>query len=434
MEEKRVILRELLLKHPADIAEVLSNLSETQAVELLHRLYLRKAAAEPLGEMEPADSAELLTELDPQEAIKILSRMDPDDAVDLLEELPATEQQVILSRLGREEATVLTDLLSYPSDTAGGLMSPEVVALSINMSAQESIDLLRRRVEEAETVYYAYAVDDAGHLQGVLSLRDMALAQPTTPLASLLQRDAISVPVDMDVEEVARLFDKYNYYALPVVDQQQKLIGVITIDDVIDVIREEATEDFLKFGGISGGEEYPHTPPRASIRLRLPWMAGNIILNLVAVSAIAIFEETIAQVVALAVIMPIISDMGGNVGLQALSVSIRGLAVGKVSIDELWKVAHKELAVGIVNGLILGLQLGVITYFWRDSFFLGVVAAVAMSLNTVAAGVLGATLPILLKWLRLDPAMMTGAILTTITDFAGFFIFLGLGTIFLERL
>lgn len=434
MEEKKVVLRELLLKHPADIAEVLANLSDTQAVELLHRLYLRKAAAEPLGEMEPEDSAELFSELDPQEAIKILSRMDPDDAVDLLEELPAAEQQKILSQLGREDATILTDLLAYPSDTAGGLMSPEFVALSLNMSAQEAIGLLRQRVEEAETVYYAYAVDDEGYLQGVLSLRDMALAQPATRLASLLQRDAISVPVDTDAEEVARLFDKYNYYALPVVDQQQKLIGIITIDDVLDVIREEATEDFLKFGGISGGEEYPHTPPRASIRRRLPWMAGNIILNIFAVSAIAIFEGTISRVVALAVIMPIISDMGGNIGLQALSVSIRGLAVGKVTIHELWQVARKELTVGIVNGLILGLQIGVIAYIWRGSFFLGAIAAVAMSLNTIAAGVLGATLPILLKWLRLDPAMMTGAILTTITDFAGFFIFLGLGTIFVALL
>lgn len=434
MEDRKIILRELLEKNPADIAEILSDMSEERATELIHRLFLRHSAAQPLGEMDPNESAELVVRLDREEASMILSRMDPDDAVDMLLELPDAIQQELLSRLSRKDAEVLRDLLSYPPDSAGGLMSPEIVPLSLSMTVQEAIDQLRRRVEEAETVYYAYAVDDDGRLLGVLSLRDMALAPSGSTLTDLVVRDAVRVPLDMDVEDVARLFDKYDFFALPVVDDDGRLRGVITVDDVIDVIREEATEDFLKFGGISGGEEYPHTPPRSSIRRRLPWMAANIVLNLVAVSAIAIFEGTIAQVVALAVIMPIISDMGGNVGLQALSVSIRGLAVGKVNINELWQVMRKELAVGLVNGLILGLQLGVIAYLWRGSFYLGLIAAVAMAINTITAGVLGATLPIALKWLKLDPAMMTGAILTTITDFSGFFVFLGLGTLFLERL
>ena len=191
--EKKILLRDLLLKHPADVAEVLSQLSDEEATELLHRLFLRHAAAEPLGEMEPEDSAELLSEIDRDEAIKIISRMDPDDAVDVLDELPDNVQEELLSRLGKEDAKVLSGLLTYPPDTAGGLMSPEVVALPIDMAVQEAIDFLRKKVEEVETIYYAYAVDQQGHLQGVFSLRDMALAQPGTPLAKLLKRDAVSV-------------------------------------------------------------------------------------------------------------------------------------------------------------------------------------------------------------------------------------------------
>ncbi|GAG06485.1 unnamed protein product, partial [marine sediment metagenome] len=243
MEERRIVFRELLAKDPADVAEVLADLSQEQAADLIHRLFLRHAAAEPLGEMDPDDSAELVVQLDRAEASEILSRMDPDDAVDLLFELPEEIQEELLSRLNRQDAEVLTGLLAYPVDTAGGLMSPEIVPLSLSMSVQQAIDLLRRRQEEAETVYYAYAVDDEGRLQGVLSLRDMALAAPGTSLRDLVVRDAVKVSVTEDVEEVARTFDKYDYSALPVVDESDRLLGVITVDDVIDVIREEATED-----------------------------------------------------------------------------------------------------------------------------------------------------------------------------------------------
>jgi len=254
MEKKKIIFQELLQKHPADIAEVLSQLSDEQATKLLRRLYLRKAAAEPLGEMDPDESAELLSDLDREEAITILARMDPDDAVDLLEELPQETQKEILSNVDSKEAKVISDLLTYPSDSAGGLMSPEVVALSLDMSVRQAIDVLRQRAEEAETIYFVYAVDDQHHLQGVLSLRDIALAQPETRLSSLVETDVISVPVEADAEEVALLFDKYNFYALPVIDQQVKLLGIITIDDVIDVMREEATEDIYGMASVPMNE------------------------------------------------------------------------------------------------------------------------------------------------------------------------------------
>jgi len=433
VKEKKVILRELLLKHPADIAEVLSSLSDTQAVDLLHRLYLRQAAAEPLGEMEPEESAELLAELDPKEAIKILSRMDPDDAVDLLEELPESEQQEILSHLERQEAKILSDLLAYPPDTAGGLMSPEVVALSLDMSVQEGIDLLRQRVEEAETIYYAYAVDDDGCLQGVLSLRDMALAQPWTRLSALLQPDAITVPVEADAEDVAHLFDKYNYYALPVVDRQQKLLGIITIDDVIDVIRDEATEDIYGMASVPMNEGVD-TTWLASLRMRLPWLYVRLATALLAAVVVGIFEGMIAKVAALAVLMGVIAGQGGSAGMQTVTIITRGMALGDLETQEGLRLLGKEAVLGLVNGLLIGMTVGVITYVWKGEIQLGVAACLAMLLNMVAAGISGVAIPLGLRKLGKDPAIASGIFLTTVTDVLGFVFLFALARIFLPEI
>ncbi|GAF98278.1 unnamed protein product, partial [marine sediment metagenome] len=290
-----------------------------QATKLLHRLYLRQAAAKPLGEMDPDESAELLSDLDREEAIKILARMDPDDAVDLLEELPRETQKEILSNVDSKEAKVISDLLTYPSDSAGGLMSPEVVALSLDMSVQQAIDVLRQRAEEAETIYFAYAVDDQHHLQGVLSLRDIALAQPETRLSSLVEIDVISVPVEADAEEVALLFDKYNFYALPVIDQQVKLLGIITIDDVIDVMREEATEDIYGMASVPMNESVD-TSWFSSLRMRLPWLYVRLATAILAALVVATFEQTIAKVAALAVLMGVIAGQGGSTGMQTITI------------------------------------------------------------------------------------------------------------------
>jgi len=424
VEEKKVVLRELLLKHPADIAEVLSHLSDEQAVDLLHRLYLRRAAAETLGEMEPEDSAELLSGLDPKEAIRILSRMDPDDAVDLLEELPASAQTELLSHLDREEATVLAGLLAFPPDTAGGLMSPEVIALPLSMTVQEAIDSLRRRVEEAETIYYAYAVDEQGRLLGVFSLRDMALARPDSPLSSLLKRDVISIPVEADAEEVARLFDKYNYYALPVVNTDGKLLGIITIDDVIDVIREEATEDIYRSQGVPL-EERVDTPWYESIKSRMPWLYFNLLTAFLAASVVGAFESTIAKFAVLAFFMPIIAGQGGNAGMQTVTIVTRGIALGEVPRGQGWRVLAKEAILGILNGLAMGVVVGAVGYVWKGTYALGLVVFLAMTLNLVTAAVTGTVIPLGLRAVRLDPALGSSIFLTTFTDTLGFaFLFL----------
>jgi len=419
MERRKIVLRELLAKDPADIAELLEELSQQQAADLVHRLFLRHAAAEPLGEMDPDDSAELVVQLDRAEASEILARMDPDDAVDVLLELPEEIQQDLLSKLSRQDAEVLTDLLAYPPDTAGGLMSPEIVPLSLSMSAGEAIDLLRRRQEEAETVYYAYAVDDEGRLQGVLSLRDMALAAPGKSLRELVVRDAVTVSVMEDVEEVARTFDKYDYFALPVVDDANRLLGVITVDDVIDVIREEATEDMYGLAGVPS-EEGVGTGWFRSLRLRLPWLYLRLLTALAAAVVVGLFEPMIAKVAALAVLMGVIAGQGGSAGMQTVTIITRGIALGEIAPRQGRRLLGKELFLGAVNGALIGATIGVITYLWKGEIWIGVAAFLAMLLNMVIAGVSGVIIPLAVRALGRDPALASGIFLTTVTDVLGF--------------
>jgi len=434
--QHKLEVQELLRRHPADVAEILSALRHEEAVELLKRLYERRrhAAAAPLGEMDPEEAAELLSELSRDASVQILARMDPDDAADLLAELPPDTVKDILRRLDEPEAKELAGLLTYAPDTAGGLMSPDVVALPISLTCQQAIDRLRQVAEETETVYYAYVVEKDGRLKGVLSLRDLVFARPNAPIETVMLTDPVALPVDMDAEEVAQTFDKYNYLALPVVSREGRVLGVVTVDDVIDVIREETTEDFLRMGGIPAGEEDPLTPVGESVRKRLPWMMANILFCLVAVIGIAVFERTIEQVAFLAVLMPIIADMAGNVGSQSMSVTIRGMATGHFTWADRWKALRKEFAVGLINGLVLGVQLGLISYLWRGNVYLGGIAMLTMWMTTIVSYLLGSSIPTFLKRFKLDPAMMSGAVVTTVADLLAFFFFLGMATAFLPHL
>jgi len=419
MEERKIIIRELLAKHPADVAEVLSGLDEGQAIELVHRLVLRRAAAGPLGEMEPEDSAGLFEGLHREEALGILSRMDPDDAVDLLEELPPKTQQELLSRLESDEARVLAGLLVYPPDTAGGLMSPEVAALPLDMTVQEAIEFLRGRVEEVETVYYAYAVDANRHLQGVISLRDLVLARPQTRIYELLQKEIVTIPAELDVEEVARLFDRYNYLALPVVDAGGRLLGVITVDDVIDVIRDEATEDI--YGMVSAPtEERVDTKLVSSLRMRLPWLYVRLMTALLAAVVVGLFEETIAKVAALAVFMGVIAGQGGSAGMQTVAIITRGMALGEFERKDGLRLLGKEALLGFINGLLIGVTVGLITWMWKGDYILGVAVFIAMMLNLVVAGIAGVAVPLVMQALGKDPALASGILLPTLTDVLGF--------------
>ena len=419
MDERKIVLRELLSQAPADVADVLEELSHEQAAELVHGLFLKHAAAGALGEMDPDDSAELMAYLDRAEASEILSRMDPDDAADLLLELPEEIQAELLSRLNRKDAAILSGLLAYPADSAGGLMSPEIVPLSLSMTVQEAIELLRRRQEEAETVYYAYAVDEEGRLQGVLSLRDMALSPPGKSLRDLVVRGAVKVHVGEDAEQVARTFDKYDYFALPVVDDEDKLLGVITVDDVIDVIREEATEDIYGMAGVPS-EEAVDTEWLRSLRLRLPWLYLRLFTALAAAVVVGLFETTIAKVAALAVLMGVIAGQGGSAGMQTVTIITRGIALGEIAPRQGRRLLTKELLLGAANGVMIGATIGLITYLWKGEYLIGIAAFLAMMLNMLIAGASGVVIPLALRGMNKDPALASGIFLTTVTDVMGF--------------
>lgn len=421
-------------RHPADVAAIISALNDTEALELLRRLAPRQEGADALGEMEPEEAARLYAGLARGERLDILRRMAPDDAADLLGELPPEMAQEVLGRLDAEDARALRTLLAYAPDTAGGLMSPEVVTVPDDATVQQTIERLRRQAAEAETMYYAYVVDQDHRLHGVLALRDLVLAPPGQPIRDLVRREVVTLPPEMDAEEVLRLFDKYNYLALPVVDAHRRLLGIVTVDDVMDRMREETTEDILRMGGIPSGEEHPLEPVRGSIRKRLPWMMLNMVIDLVAVSAVALFEPAIAQFAFLAVLMPIVSDMGGNVAMQAMSVAIRGMSTGQADWTHRLQVLRKELIGGFINGLVLGLEIGLIAWLWRGNLWLGGVAMTALWINTIIAAALGSYLPFLMKRLKLDPALVSSSIITSLTDLTGFSLFLGMATWMLARM
>ena len=421
-------LDRLLNQHPADIAAALPSLDRAVAVELLHRLYLQKKAGPTLREMTPVSAAELFSKIDEPEAATIVGRMAPDDAVDILGKLPEKISRDILGRLDQKLAASLRDLMQYSPETAGGMMTPDVVAISADLTSEEAIRRLREVAATTESVNYVYAVDAGNRLLGVIVLRDLILARPEKRIRDIMRPEVVSLPSSMPQEDVAHMFDKHHYMALPVVDSEGRLLGAVTVDDVIDVLREETTEDILRMSGIPSGEEHPLEAPRSSIKKRLPWMMLNMLLNLVAVSSVALFESTIAQLAFLAVLMPIISDMGGNVANQAMAVIIRGMAVGQVKWEQLGMVVRKEFRVGVINGLVLGIQLSIITWIWRGNVWLGLVVACALWLNTMVSTIIGATFPFLAKRMGLDPAMMSASVVTTITDLTGFFLFLGMAT------
>ena len=432
IDELKLKIEELKGRHPAEIAAELEDLPDGEILQILHQLP-REVASDVLEQLRPRLSARLVSHLDRDEASDLLGEMEPDNAVDVIERLSQKEQEELLERMEVEEARLLEQLISYPSDTAGGIMSPEVVALSKDLTVEEATSELRRAAEEAETIYYAYVVDEERRLLGVLSMRDLTLSSPWRRLSEIMIRDVLKVDVAMDKEEVARLFDRYNYLALPVVDPENRLLGIVTADDAIDVMRQEATEDMHRLVGVAV-EERVFSPIRFSVRRRLPWLYINLVTAFLAAGVVALFEGTIAEIAVLAIFMPIIAGQGGNAGVQTVTVIVRGIALGEIDVGEGGRALAKELALGLLNGLAIGVPVALIALLWRGDLWLGLVVGLAMFLNMVIAGIFGAAIPLGLRWLRLDPALSASIFLTTATDVFGLFFLLGLATFFLLRL
>jgi len=365
----------------------------------------------------------------------ILKNVDSDDAADVLGALEPAEKERWLNTLPSQEKTEAQSLLAHDADTAGGLMAKEYVSVPVNLTAGEVVSRLQVMAPSYEhlRVTYVYAVDESGVLRGVLPMRDLALRPRETPVSSFMVTAVITMPVTASKREVAELFRERNLLALPVVTEDGRLAGIITADDVIDVIQELANQEMLKISGVSL-EESRELPIAKTIKGRFSWLALNIVLNLISASVIAFYEETLSAVIALAFFLPIISDMSGTSGMQAVVVSVRDLALQRILPRDFFRVLRYEVTIGFLNGLALGIIVGIVAYFLKGIPMLGVVVALSIWLNTLIAGIVGGVIPLALKRMGFDPALASGPILTTVTDMMGFLILLSLATHWLPYL
>jgi magnesium transporter len=422
-------------QHPADLAQLFSDLSEKdrQAGFTLLAERNSKLAMEALSELGPEAGAALLAERSAEEIVKLTQELPSDDAAAVIDYLPEELSNAVLELLQKRPAgDAVGDLLEYAEQTAGRIMNPKVFALAEDMTAGEAITALQGS-RDVEVVFYLYVIDVRRHLVGVVSLRRLLLVSPETPLKRIMTTDIISVRVDMDQEEVARQVASYNLLAIPVVDEENKLVGVITVDDVIDVIKDEATEDVYRLAGVAGDDRVFATAWE-SLRKRVPWLEVNLVTAFIAASVVALFEGTISQVTALAVFMPVVAGMGGNAATQTLTVIVRGIALGELTWANSRKALIKEAMVGLGNGFACGLVAAIVVWLWKGDPWLGAILLGAMVINMFVAATAGTLIPLLLRALKIDPALASSVFITTLTDVFGFASFLGLGTIFIKYL
>src|SRR5918995_925931 len=428
------LLNLLQKQHPADLAQIFGSLHDTERQAVFSLLMDRnpRLAMETVSEMGPEPGALLLTGRSADEIAKLLQEIPSDDAAALIDYLPDELSHEVLELMRRRESGQVESLLEYGEQTAGRIMNPSVFALNEDLTVGESITALQGS-RDVEMVFYLYVVDARRHLVGVTSLRRLLLVSPETPLKRIMTPDMISVRVDTDQEEVARQVASYNLLAVPVVDEENKLVGIVTVDDVIDVIKDEAAEDLLRLAGVSGDERIA-TPAFEAIRKRLPWLGVNLVTAFLAASVVALFEGTISRVTALAVFMPIVAGMGGNAAMQTLTVIVRGLALGELSWGNARKTLFKEALIGLGSGLALGAAAAGVAWATKQDPMLGLLLAMAMVCNMLVATVAGTLVPLGLRALRIDPALASSVFITMCTDVVGFASFLGFATLFLRYL
>ncbi|MDP2948500.1 MAG: magnesium transporter [Chloroflexota bacterium] len=412
--------------HPADQAELFWHL-EPELRQSFLALLSAEGLAHLLEYLEDEQRAEVVEKMPRASLARVLDRMNNDVAADILHDLPPSERARVLSTMST--ATEVTPLLEHAEESAGGIMTRGFVALHAEMAAQDAITYLRLRQPNVEEAYYLYVMDAVNRLEGVVSLRQLVVAPPHTPIREIMSRDVISVGPETDQEECARLIQRYRLRALPVVDEDRRLLGITTMDDAMAVISEEATEDMYRIVGLPA-QESVFDPVTVSARRRLPWLFLNILTALAAAGMVNAFKGTIAQVAAVAVFMPMVAGLGGNAGIQTITLVVREIALGEIELRDARRVLIKEVTMGLLKGIIFGVVVGLVAWAWQVNWTLGLVVGLAMLLNMLVAGFSGAVIPLGLRWLRLDPALASGILLTAVTDVLGFFFLLGLATLF----
>jgi magnesium transporter len=421
------ILEYLASLDPAETVHAVYRLSDLDQSRLLQALP-RSEAAELVGDLPEAQAAQMLERLPTAQAASIVGALPSNEKADVIARLSVVDASAILQALPREEAQAAIRLMAYAPDTAGGLMITEYLAYDEHFSVGDVLDDLRAHAERYRRydVQYAYVLAVDGRLRGVLRLRDLVLSLPDEPITSVMIGDPLSVLDTAPLAELERFFDRHPLFGAPVVDAEGRLVGVVRNRDVEEAAEERSNRSFLKFMGIVGGEELRTMPLRSRSTRRLSWLTVNILLNVIAASVIAFNQDTLSQVIALAVFLPIISDMSGCSGNQAVAVSMRELTLGLVRPAEIARVLGKEASLGIINGMVLGVLLGGLAWLWQGNAMFGAVVAGALAINTLVAVCVGGLIPLALARMGQDPALAAGPILTTITDMTGFFLVLTL--------
>ena len=422
-------------QYPADLAQLFAELPDKDRVSAFSLLVERNSrlAMEALSELGPEAGAPLLSGRSADEIVKLTQELPSDDVAAIIDHLPEELSAAVLELMQKKPASAdVGELLEYPEKTAGRIMNPKVFALSEDMTAAEAIAALQAS-RDVEMVFYLYVIDGRRHLVGVVSLRRLLLVPPETPLKRIMTTDLISARVDMDQEEVARQVASYNLLAIPVVDEENKLVGVITVDDVIDVIKDEATEDVYRLAGLASDDRV-FTTPTESLRKRLPWLLVNLVTAFIAASVVKLFEGTIGVVTSLAVFMPVVAGMGGNAATQTLAVIVRGIAIGELTWSNTRKALIKEALVGLGNGVACGIVGAGVVWLMQGTPWLGLILGMAMIINMFVAATAGTLIPLALRALKVDPALASSVFITTLTDVFGFLSFLGLGALFIKYL
>jgi len=419
--------------HPADVAKVITHLSSSKEKREVFELVRGESKrGQVLSELDADSITQVLADLLQSDVAWLIKDLAPDDVAYILGVLPEERAKEILSLMRTEDSTEVADLLKYPKDTAGGIMTTEFFSMSEEATAQDAIRRLQQATD-AEMVFYIYVTDKDERLVGVLSLRQLLTVPPATPLKDIATREVIRVSVEMDQEEVARQVASYNLLAIPVIDKAGILVGIITVDDVVDVIREEATEDMLKMAGAVVEEAGSKSSSLAAAKVRLPWLFTNLVGSLLSGAILWEFRYTIQEVVAIVSFIPVIAAMGGNVGLQSSTLIIRGLATGLVELTDVWKVFFREVKIGLLMGVACGIILTAVGWIWHQAF-LGMVVGASLIMAFFVSTSMATFMPIVLKRMGVDPAVAAGPFVTTANDITGITIYLTLATIFMDSL
>ena len=417
--------------HPADVSHAIRELPVEDQVRVF-RVLSPQHAGEVLAELDDPVLRELVGSLDEAEVSRALDSMPPEEVADVVEELPKERAEGLLDLMAEEKAEEVQELLEYREGTAGRLMSPDFVAVNEQATVAKAIEHIRR-AKTGEGAFYLYVVDDHDHLVGFVPLHRLIATDPATPIRAIRTEGVESVTVDTDQEEVARLVQRYNLIQVPVVDPNRRLLGTIGVDDVIDVMREEATEDIQRLGGV-GGDETVLDQPEAVFKKRLVWRLINLFTAVLAASVIGLFESSIHSLATLAVFMPIVASMGGIATTQTATIVVRGIALGDMTPSVLRRVLWKEIRLGFSTGVANGVVIAAIAYVWKGQVLLALILGLALVFNMLVAAVVGTLIPLALKIFRIDPAIASSVIITTFTDVCGFFSFLGLATLLIRYL